>query len=342
MKTLIYSFIMAVICSVSLSAAASRVLELKITGGGTNLPASVKRAMENNAVNLLTMLSETQERGAKTPDFRGIPISNDAKNTILKMWKFQPLKIWLDEGVNQASVHENLLNLSTVKGYQIRNIPVRLFPRDSPGKDKYSEVSIVFSPNGTIVDFNISIEKHQYDKLLKNSYTVQDKENRMMLAYWMDQLKMAYESKNTPYLESLFDDDAIIITGVRTSKRVPSDVKFKNLETFDYYVKNKKQYLSKLKKVFKYNNEIVVNFLDQKYQSNDTYITTDSKGDTIPRYYMVWCTQEWLATNYPDVGKLFILWDFKNPEKPTILVRAWTHPDDPKQFNDDDFILTNR
>ncbi len=339
MKTLIYSLIVAFVCSISISAAQSHVLELDIIGGGTKLPASAKRAMENNAVNLLTMLTEAQEKGIRTLNFSGIPISQEAKKTIQQLWDVQPLKIRLPEGKNQALIKENLLNIPGVRSYQIRNIPVRLFPIESPNKNKDSEVSIVFSPNGRIEDFNISIEKQQYDKLLENTYTVQDKENRMMLAYWMDQLKMAYESKNMPYLKSLFDEDAIVITGVRTSKKAPSDIKFSSTETFDYYVKNKEQYLTSLQKVFGNNREIKVNFVDQKYGSNNTYVTTNSNGDTIPRYYMVWCTQEWNATRHSDVGKLFVLWDFKNPDEPTILVRAWTHPDDPKQFDDDDFIL---
>ncbi len=62
-------------------------------------------------------------------------------------------------------------------------------------------------------------------------------------------------------------------------------------------------------------------------------------GEVTPRYYMVLCTQASRGTKYTDVGRLFILWDFKNPDKPVILVRAWTDPDDPKQFSDEDFKL---
>lgn len=324
-------------------AAESHVLEFKITGGGTNLSSTSKRAMESNTVKLLTMMSDAQANGSKSLNFQGINIGEEAKNTIIQMWKYQPLRVWADDDVPPL-ISENLLNIYAVKSYQVRNIPVRLFPKETPGKDKYSEVAINYSASGAIVDFNITIGRNQYDRLVREAKTVQDLENRKMLAYWMDQLKMAYESKDLRYLNSLFDNDAMIITGVRTFKRTGSEVKFRNTATFDYYVKNKKQYMSSLEKVFAKNKTISVDFTEQEYGCDETATVTDRNGDEMPRYYMVWCTQDWRnmngnVTTYHDTGRLFVLWDFKNPEKPTILVRAWTHPDDPKQFSRDDFIL---
>lgn len=325
-------------------AAESHVLELKIIGGGTNLSSSVKRAMESNAVKLLTMMSDAQASGSKSLNFNGISITEDAKRAILQMWKYQPLRVWADDDVPPL-ISENLLNIYAIKSYQVRNIPVRIFPEETPGKDKYSEVAINFSANGTIEDFNITIGRNQYDKIVKEAKTVQDKENRDMLVKWMDQLKTAYIKKDLPTLNTLFDDNAMIITGVRTFERTKKEVNFKNRETFDYYIKNKKQYLASLNKVFAKNKMVSVNFEDQEYGCDEVTTITDRNGEVTPRYYMVWCTQDWKNINgnnvvtYQDRGRLFVLWDFKNPEKPTILVRAWTHPDDPKQFDRDDFIL---
>ncbi len=344
-KIIIFSIFMFKIVIGTL-AAESHVLELKIIGGGTNLSSSVKRVMENNAVKLLTMMSDAQASGSKTLNFNGISISQGAKNSILQMWKYQPLRVWADDDVPPL-IEENLLNIYAVKSYQVRNIPVRLFPQETPGKDKYSEVAINFSANGTIEDFNITIGRNQYDKIVKEARTVQDKENRYMLASWMDKLQSAYISKDTEELYRLFDKDAMIITGVRTFKRTGTEVKFKNSATFDYYVKNREQYMSSLKKVFAKNKKVRVEFLNQDYGCNENVILTDGNGEKTPRYYMVWCTQDWKnldgqgSITYHDTGRLFVLWDFKNPEAPTILVRAWTHPDDPKQFDENDFILSD-
>lgn len=338
-RKIICFWLSAILSTMSVMAAESDVLEFQITGGGTNLSATSKMRMEDNAVRLLTMMSEAQARNSKSLNFRGIDISEKAKNTIVQMWKFQPLRVWTDDEDVPPLIAENLLNISSVNSYQVRNIPVRLFPVETPGKDKYSEVAINLSANGTIVDFNITIERNQYDHIVKDAKTVQDLENRKMLAYWMDQLRMAYESKDLNYLNSLFDKDAMIITGVRSSRRTGTEVKFSSTETFDYYVNNKTQYLSKLKRIFSVNKKVRVNFRDQEYGCNETATVTDRNGEEMPRYYMVWCTQDWMASKYSDTGRLFVLWDFKVPDKPVILVRAWTSPDDPKQFSIDDFDL---
>lgn len=341
MKTFATSLIIAIASVFSLIGAESNVIEFKIIGGGSSLSAATKTAMENNVVNLLTMMSEAQQRGSKALNFKGISITDAAKSSILQLWKYQPLKVESDDGV-APYVGENLLSLGNLHSYQVRNIPVRLYPVDTPDKSKYSEISINFSSNGTITDFNISIERSQYNKLIEEAHTVQDLENRKMLVYWMDQLKMAYESKDLNFLKSLFDQDAVIITGVRASQKAGKMAEFKQVETFDYFVKTREQYMSSMSKVFRNNKEINVNFKDQEYGYNATILVPDGQGSKMPRYYMVWCTQEWNATRYSDVGRLFLLWDFKNPEQPVILVRAWTHPDDPKQFSDEDFMLSTR
>jgi len=339
MKTFFISAIMTFAGMFSMMAAESHVLEFSIIDGATNLSASSKHAIENNLVKLMTMMSDAQERGSKSLNFSGIPISQTAKTTILQLWKYQPLRVWTDDEGVAPLIRENLLNIYAVRSYQVRNIPVRLFPKEAPVEGKYSEVAINFSANGTIEDFNITIERQQYERLLKDANTVQDLENRKMLAYWMDQLKMAYESKDINYLNKLFDKDAVIITGVRATKHTGFDVPFKTEEKFNYFVKTREQYMKSLKNVFRQNKEIRINFKDQEYASNDVVLVTDINGEKMPRYYMVWCTQEWNGTRYSDVGRLFVLWDFKNPEQPCIMVRAWTHPEDPKQFNFDDFTL---
>lgn len=341
MKTIIIGFIVLLAGAFAVNAAESNVLEFEIVGGTNGISPSVKRAMEENTVKLLTMLSDKQRSGAKAPDFSGISISPDAQNTIRQMWKYQPLRVWADIDNTLPLIQENLLRIQGVNSYQVRNIPVRIFPKDTPGKDKRSEVAINFSPDGTIVDFNITMEKSQYNKLIEDAINVQDVENRKMLAYWMDQLKMAYDSKDLKTLMQMFDKDAIIVTGVRATSKLEMNQEnlFLSKPKFNYYLKNYEQYMQSLKDVFQKNKNITVVFKDQEYGYNEVIRMFGENGEVTPRYYMVWCTQDWRGTKYSDVGRLFILWDFKNPDKPVILVRAWTDPDDPKQFSDEDFKL---
>lgn len=336
-KIFILSFIFTfAVCNIY--AAENHRIKFHITGGGTSVSASAKQAMEDNAVQLLTMLSEAQEKGSSSLNFNGINISEDAKTSIKNLWRHVPLKIRNTNG-SAPEVLENLLTMTALNNYQVRNFPVYLFPEETPDESKASSVSINFSSSGRIEDFNIAIDKNEYDSLLQGALSVQNKENIAMIIYWMDQLKTAYETKNLKYLESLFDKDALIITGVRKAQRSGIETQFADKETFEYFEKNRSQYMASMKRVFNNNKVIRVNFKDQDYAFDVTSTIKFPDGNTAPRYYMVWCTQEWNATRYSDVGRLFLLWDFKNPEKPVILVRAWTHPDDPKQFDIDDFEL---
>lgn len=295
--------------------------------------------MERNLVKLMTRLSESQSKGAKTLDFSDIKITPAAQGVINQLWRHQALRVWTDDETVVPYVEAVLLRINGANSYQIRNVPVHLFDRESSGSRKYSEAAVSFSADGAIVDFNITIDKQQYDRLIQGSRSVTDLENRKMMIYWMDQLKMAYESKDLDYLNSLFDKDAVIITGVRSKQRTGVETKFKTTENFNYHVKSRDQYIQSLKKIFKINKHIRLQFLDQEYACNSSEIITDANGDEMPRYYCVWCVQDWSATKYHDVGNLFVLWDFKNPEKPVILARVWSKLEDNKRFTFEDFVL---
>lgn len=338
-RTLLFAILSVVVAAPAATAAESHVLKFTIDDGGSRLSATATQAIERNLVNLLTMMSDAQAKGSKTLNFSGIAITPEAIEGINLLWKHQPMRVRPQKQGEFPYIHENLLIMQGIGSYQIRNIPVSLHPNETPGKSKNSEISVNFSSTGTITDLNISMERQQYKSLMDSVESVQDYDNRLMLAHWMDQLKTAYETKNLDYLMSLIDKNATIITGVRSSKPSSKEIEFRSKETFDYYVYNKTQYGTKMRRVFQNNKEIDVNFLDQEYAYNAMVSVVGPDGEERPRYYMVWCTQEWMATNYSDVGRLFVLWDFKNPEEPLIMIRAWTHPDDPKQFSDEDFIL---
>lgn len=293
----------------------------------------LKSKIENQTTNLLEMLNAAQEEGKNTLNFNGLQINDEARQSILLIWKYQHMQVWLDEGEEEAYIEENVL---TMRGnlYQVRNIPMRMETVSGSEKKEYNEVSITYDRNGNIVDFNITMSKQQYGEILKNAINVEDEYNRKMLAHWMDQLKTSYNERNISFFEDIFSEDALIITGTRKMKRERTDVRIKDSVKYEYNISTKQEYLSKLKnKIFnpKINPQINIQFEDQKYRRHG--------GN--PRYYMVDCTQFWNTTSYSDVGHLFVIWDFKDPERPQILVRVWQHPDDPKKYTAKDFNLPN-
>lgn len=292
--------------------------------------ATLKTKIESQTTRLLEMLNEAQEAGKNTLNFSGLNIDDEARQTILLIWKYQHMHVWLDEGEEEAYIEETVL---TMRGgqYQVRNIPMRMKTVKGPEKKEYNEVSVNFDRNGRIVDFNITMSKQQYGEILRNAIDVEDEYNRKMLAHWMDQMKTAYNERNEAFFEDIFSEDALIITGKRKMTRQHTDARLKDQAAFEYNIATKKQYLAGLKKIFdpKKNPQINIFYTDEKYRRHG--------GN--PRYYMVDCTQHWNTTSYSDVGHLFVIWDFKDPERPQILVRVWQHPDDTKKYTAKDFVL---
>lgn len=325
-----FLFTLSIFLMSNVIAIASSAVTFVVRNGIDN--PTLKANIESQATKLLEMLNEAQEAGKNTLNFNGLRINDEARQTILLIWKYQHMHVWLDEGEEEAYIEETVL---TMRGnqYQVRNIPMRMQTVKGEAKKEYNEVSINFDRNGYIVDFNITMSKQQYGEILKNAIDVEDEYNRKMLAHWMDQLQTAYNMRDMSFFEAVFSEDALIITGKRKMVRQQTDARLKDQAAFEYNVSTKREYLTKLSKIFdpKVNPQINILFTDKKYRRHG--------GN--PRYYMVDCTQHWNTTRYSDVGHLFVIWDFKDPENPQILVRVWQHPDDTKKYTAKDFVLPN-
>lgn len=287
--------------------------------------------MERQVTNLLTMLNEAQEQNKKSLNFKSINISDDARQTILQLWNYQHMRVWQWEEDEEPYISVTCLRFNNTE-YQVRNIPLQLFPIKGTLDNDYTEICINFDRQGKIVDFNITMETQQYQEIVKGAVDVQDEYNRKLLAHWMEQLATAYNRRDINFFENVFSEDALIITGVRKIERKATEVRIADQERYEYNIKTKREYLDKLKnQIFNVNINPSINivFTDQKYRRH---------GGS-PRYYIVDATQHWNTTSYSDVGHIFLIWDFKDPERPQILVRVWQHPDDTKQFSARDFNL---
>jgi hypothetical protein len=143
---------------------------------------------------------------------------------------------------------------------------------------------------------------------------------RQLILEYVERFRNAYCLKDLNFLEQIFSDDALIITG-KVIKQVKSDINRNNLnnEKIVYSKQNKKQYLTNLARVFRNNKRINVLFDDIKV------VKHPAKAD----FYGVTLKQGWSSDGYSDIGYVFLLWDFSNEDAPQIHVRTWQ----PDQFN---------
>ena len=142
---------------------------------------------------------------------------------------------------------------------------------------------------------------------------------KMVIATFLENYKTAFALKRLDYLESVFDDNATIITGHVIKKNPKLSIEGQaatfgdNKPLIKYTRQTKSEYLRKLKMCFQSNQFINVRFAD-----NDV-VKMGAGGET----YGIQIKQDYYSTNYGDQGYLFLMVDFNDPENPSIKVRTW-------------------
>ena len=267
----------------------------------------VKNNMERNASLLLTAINRA-ERTNSDINYSGINIDNLASQSIGAMWNNVHFRI-IDDDIVEHCLRVKSSN-GAVINYQVRNIAIEMKPLDDSYVGELNqEVCINFDRNGKISDFNITMGLQQYMRLMKDGEKLNDLDRRMQILHWVEQFRNAYVQKDIKFMENVFSDDALIITG-KVVKRRHTDMKPINVE---YTTQGKQQYLAGLRRVFRNNSYINVKFDD---------ITIVRHGAK-PNYYGVTLKQGWFTKNYSDEGIVFIVWDFTDELNPKIHVRTW-------------------
>nr|WP_293464883.1 hypothetical protein [Prevotella sp.] len=141
---------------------------------------------------------------------------------------------------------------------------------------------------------------------------------KMVIATFLENYKTAFALKRLDYLESVFDDNATIITGhiIKKAPKVAMEGESfinSNKKLIKYTRQTKSEYMRKLKMCFQSNQFINIRFAD-----NDV-VKMGAGGET----YGIQIKQDYYSTNYGDHGYLFLMVDFNDPDNPSIKVRTW-------------------
>lgn len=282
---------------------------------GLNHDTSLKQKVEHNTAALLTAINMAADLNQGI-NYNGIDIIPEAKASFNNLWNNQKIEYAsFDEDFNTPLSEKVTMN--QFGEYELRNIPVIFIDKNNPDDSHYEEIGITFDKSGIIQNIYVTIQREQFNKLVKGMSEVKDENNRLTILNWMESLATAYHEKDMDWFKKFLSDDVLVVTGSR--KYTP------NGETFVYKEYDKPGYLKKLKRCFDVNPRIDVKFSDMTIMGH----ALDEKG----RYYAVECIQSWDATNYSDVGRLFVVWDFGHRDGPQILFRGWTELDDPTKFN---------
>lgn len=188
-------------------------------------------------------------------------------------------------------------------------------------KSFVEDVIFTFSKDKQIENISFGLGQTASDDILgKNAWP---QEIRLALMQFLENYKTAYALKDIEYIEGIFDDDAIIITGTQTKRLADtrSDQGTISLpqSAVQYVRYNKNTYLAHLKQSFKSKEFINIRF------SNNEVIKLGKGGET----YAIQITQDYYSSNYGDHGYLMLLVDINDPQKPIIRLRTWQPDRDP-------------
>lgn len=140
-----------------------------------------------------------------------------------------------------------------------------------------------------------------------------DAEHRRMILNYVEHLRTSYTTKDIDFLEQLFSEHALIVVGTVVHAAPQEEKNYLSPSQVVYNVKSKREYLARLREVFKANRQIDVTFSDFHIMRHPTR----------PGIYGVSLRQRYRSDIYSDDGYLFLLWDFRDETSPKIHVRTW-------------------
>lgn len=285
----------------------SEVVSVSLTHDKSFTNTALISKMESSLSEVLSEINRAQSAETYL-NLVGMNMDDFAKKSLSMLWANVHFYCDDEEVVDRLWIFEN--------GFMSRQIPLIITPvGENFGSGTYQEAIVEFNKQGKITDFRFAFDAHLSESMEKCGPVV-ELERRMKILSYCERFRTAYNTKDLDFLEQVFSDDALIITGnvVKTKE---------NKMKVSYKKQGKKEYLASLKRAFLRNKWIDVKFSqigDNGEVGGCPGITQSSEN---PNYYGVRLRQEWRSSSYNDEGYVFLLWDFTDENHPIIHVRTW-------------------
>ena len=186
------------------------------------------------------------------------------------------------------------------------------------GKRKFTEdVTFTFNSDGLIESLAFGLGSVARKDIFSMQGDAWSDYMKMVVVTFLENYRTAFALKRLDFIETMFDDDAVIIVGhvvKKAEKRRVGDAEIiENKEHVTYARKSKTEYLAQLKRCFASNQFVNIRF------ANTEVGAVDVGEDT----YGIQLRQEYFSSSYGDVGYLYLMVDYLNPDEPIIKVRTW-------------------
>lgn len=198
------------------------------------------------------------------------------------------------------------------------------------------DIVLVFNNERKIDGISFGLGKTAEDDILNRG--AWDEKSRFAIMNFLENYKTAYALKRLDYISSVFDDDAIIITG-RVLRKASKDVILENQSSIshegNYIIKKNRQtkdeYLKNLERCFRKNE-----FVNIRFSDNEVRKLREGAGES----YAIQIHQDYYSSTYGDKGYLMLFVDINDRTKPLIRLRTWQMEKDPdfgRFYDPDDF-----
>jgi hypothetical protein len=243
----------------------------------------------------------------------------------IKQKNYESVKdLFTEEGYNMFDklVHygnASLIGNPNLQFYQLgerticRSVPMK-FSFKNNKRSFVEDVTFTFNKDEKIESVAFGLDKIARDDIFQRE-TPWSEDVRMQLATFLENYKTAFALKRLDYIQSIFDDDAIIIVGhvTKHANKKGENQQYIDNDMVKYTRQDKTTYLKNLEKSFGSNEFINIRFTD-----ND--IKKMGKGEDT---FGILIHQDYYSSNYGDTGYLFLMVDLNDMDAPVIKVRTW-------------------
>lgn len=248
-------------------------------------------------------IMQTVIKAIQTKQFASVKanFTTEGFDIFTKLLDYGHAKILKSDNLKFISYNDMLICRSLTMSFSFQN----------NNKVFVEDVVFYFDKESKISNISFGLSQKSIEDIISKPWS----ENTLMLLInFMENYKTAYALKRLDFIEKIFSDDALIITG-SVLKAQPNSAEFKyaNNPIVKYNKMSKSAYLKNLEHCFKSNEFINIRFAD------NTVKQAGKKNE----YFGIQIKQDYYSTNYGDSGYLFLLIDMTDTISPQIQVRTW-------------------
>ncbi len=273
---------------------------------------TVKFNIENTLSKFFTELRSAYI-GNRTPNLNSVNMESNVRQMVLNMWQTSPFRL--------RATAADLKVAERMGCYRVVDIVLNLHHSFS-GPDQREVFFVEMDSAGKIIGF--VRDQFPLSQVGSTNIPTNVKDN---IVDFLQRLNTAHSSKDINFLEMVYSDNAVIYVGKRVSSSYVYTLGERSVSILqDKYaitIKNKPQYINDLKAIFASHISIDVQYDEIEISKHPT------SNEKYKDVYYVRLKQTYRSTyynnkpGYSDIGYLTLVWNFKNPNNPKILVRAW-------------------